>query len=227
MALLTQTINPADTAYSFLRELVMDAQLLPNTHHLERHFAHELGIDTADMHVVLQLMNEGLVRIDGLGGFWVVQIGIDHVVDIYNRAAVLEARAAYIAATNGANPLAVSALYDAVRTMEDALYRRDITRWARADHHFHRSLLQCSQHPTLISAALPLSEPLHRIRMITLRFQELPYERPEAYGQLLDAICSGANIEAHDLHLAHWRTSSDKTVELLCENLLDCRSTSR
>lgn len=221
MDLLTHTINPVDTAYSHVRELIMDAALLPNTHHLEHHFADELSIEPKDVHSsACRLEAEGLVRVDSMGGFWITPLSIDEVIAIYNRAAVLEARAAYIAATNGANPLALSALYDAVRTMEDALYRRDITRWARADHHFHRSLLQCSSHPALIGAALTLSEPLHRARMLTLRFQELPYERPEAYARLLDAISMGAGVEAHDLHMAHWQSSSNAIVDLLNRNLM-------
>lgn len=218
---MTRTLRPVDTAYSHIRELIMDAALLPNSHHLLQRFAERLSIKPADVHSsALRLEADGLVRLDGEGGFWIAPLEIEEITSLYDRAAALEARAAYIAAINGAHPLALSALYDAVRTMEDALYRRDVTRWARADHHFHRSLLQCSSHPALIGAALPMSEPLHRARMITLRFRELPYEHPQAYARLLDAISSGAGIEAHDLHMDHWRTASNAIVELLNRNLM-------
>lgn len=217
----TQT-TMENVAYAVLRGLIMDAELLPNTHHLETLMASRLGLDPATVHdVTLRLENEGLVIAEGRGGFWISPVTTNEVLDVFGQLSALESRAAYLAATTDTGSVGIYALHDAILTMEDALYRNDIPRTARAVHHFHRSLVQCSGYTPVISAALSLSDSMHRARMIALRLQPLPIDTIQDYLLLVEAIRSGDPDQAYHLHRAYWRRATEKMCNLLLNHHLD------
>jgi len=212
----------SDTSYARLRGLIIDAHLLPNTYHLESTLSEKLGLTPDAIHfAATRLESDGLVKTGTCGGFWIAPLPIAQVLAVFKQVSMLEARAAGIAAAAGPGPIALSALYDAVWTMEDALYRGDAMRWAGADHRFHRSLVQASNTAPLIASALPLSEPVHRARMVALTLCPPPFESAQKNAELINAIRRGDPTEAHDLHLTHWKTTAMKTTQLLTDHGLD------
>ena len=218
----TLDITGIGACYARLRELIMDADLLPNTHHLEQALSERLALAPAKLHeAAVRLQAEGLVNITPRGGFWVLPLNPADVLETYQQLGKLEARAAYVAALHGPTAIGVAALDDAILTMEDALFRSDGHRWARAQHHFHRSLVQCSGHADIISAALALSGPVHRARMVSLAVGPLPFEAAQHYSLLVDAIRRGCAVEARDRHLAHWSAAATSITELLQVHGLD------
>ena len=217
------TMWTEDMAYAALRRLIMDAELLPNTHHLESIIASDLGVDLAALHAaIMRLEREGLVQSEGRGGFWISPIATKETLDIMGKLAALESRAAYIAASTGPATIDIYTLHDAIAAMQDALYRNDEVRYARAEHHFHRSIVQSSDDSPLISAALAYSEPMHRIRMLTLRLEPLPQDSLQDYMLLVDALRAGEASRAYHLHRAHWRRMCETTCKLLRKNHMEC-----
>lgn len=215
-------ISAVETAYAHLRELIMNVELVPNSHHLESDLAQRLNVDPTALHEAAEhLHNERLVCLEPRGGFWISPIRPADVMETFRQVSRLEARAAYIAALHGASSFSMAALDDAVLRMEDALFRCDRYRWARANHHFHRSLVQGSEHPELISSALLLSERVHRARMARLMFGPLPVTETQDHALLVHAIRRGAAAEARDLHISHWRSAARLVIDLLEENRLD------
>mgnify|MGYP000382863992 CR=1 FL=1 len=222
MNLATLDVKASDVCHARLRESIMDADLLPNSHHMESSIAQRLGYDQPLVHdAALRLHREGLVSVEPRGGFWVAPLAPSEVVDAFQQVSMLEARAAFVAALHSPSSIGMAALDDSVLRMEDALYRLDLDRWARANHHFHRSIVQCSGHTGLIGAALPLSESIHRARMLTLRLGPLPVEATQDHGRVVEAIRRGLATDARDIHLASWRSASRRIVLLLENNRLD------
>ena len=211
-----------DTAYALVRELVMNAELLPNTHHMESAIADRLRVDQADLHqAALRLQAEGAVTLEPRGGFWVAPFAPQAVIETCRQIGKLEARAAYVASLHGANAVGMATLDDAVLRMEDSLFRNDLMRWAAADHHFHRSLVQCSGVSSLIEAALPLSEPIHRARMVALAVGRDPAEQTQNHALLVEAIRRGSATEARERQLRYWQDTARIMVDLLQRNLMD------
>jgi len=217
--------NSAEETYARLRELILDVALVPNSHHLERVIAQRFGMHPSAVHEATRRLHyEGLVCVEPRGGFWISPIDPHTVTETFDRLSRLEARAAYVAALNGADDIAMATLDDSIVRMEDALFRQDRARWASANHHFHRSLVQCSQQADLISTALILSRSVHRARMARLEFGPLPVSETYEHSLLVHAIRRRAADEARDLHLSHWRSSAELLGELLETHRLDSRA---
>lgn len=215
----TRTASPVDIAYLHLREQIVNAELMPGTFSVEYELAPFAQVEASDIRAAAErLETEGLVKVSPSGGFTVAPIPVAEIVSHGRQIGVLEARAAYIAAIEGPTPIGLSALSDAVLTMQDAIYRGDAKRWARASHHFHRSLVQCSARPRLIAAALALSEAMHRARMIAMNLAGPPADSADECRKVVEAIRNGEATEAYDLHLHHWRESTTAFLELLTKN---------
>lgn len=222
MDLATLDVQASDVCYARLRELIMDADLLPNSHHMEYAVAQRLGADQAIVHdAALRLQREGLLSVEPRGGFWVSPLAPTQVIEAFQQVSMFEARAAFVAALHSPSSLGMAALDDAILRMEDALYRHNLDGWARANHHFHRSIVQCSGHTGLIAAALPLSETIHRARMLSLRLGPLPVEATQASSRVVEAIRRGLATDARDIHLDSWRSAATRIVSLLETNRLD------
>lgn len=212
------SVATVDSIYLRLRERILNAALMPGASMLEHELAQELHATPTDLREAATLLEqEGLIQ-QARGRITVTPIHLEHVVSISRQLSVLESRAAYIAAIKGPTPIGLSALSDAVLTMQDAIYRGDSIRWARAAHHFHRSLVQCSARPRLIASALTLSEPMHRTRMICVKLSGPTPDSAEAAGTLVEAIRMGEAGEAYDLHLHWWRRTTDAFLNLVRRN---------
>jgi len=217
----TETTEAKDTCLARLRELIMDADLLPNSHHLVGTLAHRLDVDErAFVSAAMRLEEEGFLTREPRGGFWVNCLSPAEVTDAFRQVSTLEARAAFVAALHSPSSVGMAALDDSVLRMEDALYRRDLDQWAQANQYFHRSIVQCSGHTGLIDAARQLSEPIHRARMLALRLGPLPTDATKNYGRVVRAIHRGLATDARDIHLASWRSAADRMVTLLEANRL-------
>ena len=215
------TTSP-DVCHARVRELIMDADLLPNSHHMEVAVGQKLGLDQPLVHdAALRLQDEGLVTLEPRGGFWVSPLSPADVIEAFQKVSMLEARAAFVAALHSPSSLGMAALDDAIMRMEDALYRLNLDQWASANHHFHRSLVQCSGHTGLMGAALPLSEAIHRTRMLTLRLGPPPVEATQDHARVVEAIRRGLATDARDIHLHSWRSAARRIVRLLEDNRMD------
>lgn len=199
----------------------MNADLMPGVFTIEYELAAVMGCEASALRAAAtRLEQQGLVRVQPSGGFTVTALPVEHIVALTRQISFLEARAAYIAAFNVAavkstTPIGLSALSDSVLTMEDALHRCDPKRWAQAAHHFHRSLVQCSARPQLIATALSLSEPMHRLRMISIHLAGTAEDSATESRNLVEAIRSGAPARARDLHLDWWQRSTAAFLDLL------------
>ena len=222
MDLATLTPQATDVCYARIRELIMDADLLPNSHQDETSLAARTGLaESSIREATEQLTHNGLVTIDPRGGFRVSPLSSAGIVDTFQQIGMLEARAAYVVALNSASSIGMAALDDSILRMEDALFRNSRDHWARANHHFHRSLVQCSGHTGLISAALSLSDQVRRARMLTLKLHRVPAEATQSHTSLVEAIRSGLAVEARDIHLEYWRAAACRIVDLIRRNDFD------
>lgn len=222
MTLATLEVTATDACHARVRELIMDADLLPNSHHMETAIADRVGSDQPTVHdAALRLQREGLVSVEPRGGFWISPFTPAEVIEAFQQVSALEARAAFVAALHSPSSLGMAALDDAIMRMEDSLYRLNLEAWARANHHFHRSIVQCSGHTGLVAAALPLSEPIHRARMLTLRLGPPPIEATQDHARVVEAIRRGLATDARDIHLDSWRSAARRIVRLLETNRLD------
>lgn len=208
-----------DTCRARLRELIMDGDLLPNSHHLEDMLAYRLDVAEDTFHEAAMLLDEeGLISLEPRGGFWVSPFTPAEVLNAFQQVSMLEARAAFVAALHSPSSLGMAALDDAILRMEDALFRRNLDQWAHANHHFHRAIVQCSGHTGLMGATLPLSEPIHRARMLTMRLGPLPTEATQDHGRVVEAIRRGLATDARDIHLDSWRSEARRTLAVLEAN---------
>jgi len=210
--------STVDTAYARLRELVMDATLLPNYCYQTRPLSARLALDEVHLRLAAtQLQIEGMLQLNHQS-FSVVPLSTNDLESTLARVAMLEAEAVHTVAEQGVSSIGMAALDDAVRTMEDAFYRNDNNRWAAATHHFHRSLVQSCGQASLIRLALARSEVIHRARMVALSLHPPDFMTVDRHRALLTLIRSGAADQARDAHLEHCRYQREILLSLIDSN---------
>ncbi|TDT14899.1 DNA-binding GntR family transcriptional regulator [Ilumatobacter fluminis] len=213
-------MTATERAYSEIKRRIMDMTLAPNEHVLEAELAQDLGVSrTPIREAVLMLRSDGLVDIVPRRGVRIRPVSADQLEGIYDVLALLEARAAELAATRQSSAR-IAALDSAVASMSSALRERDLDGWEGADDDFHRLLVEASENDYLVAAARTSVDRVRRARRMTMRLRPLPTESVRDHAELVALIRAGRAADAFASHLAHRRRAAELLVTLLRENRL-------
>lgn len=192
------------TAYNEIRRRILDNEMPAGTMMLESELAAVLEMSrTPVREALIRLANEGMVEVRPRHGMRVLPVSADDMAEIYEILTALEASAAARVAEQGLSPEELGALRAAVDDMDKALDVDDLHAWARADEHFHATLLDgCCNH-RLRELVYQFWDQTYRVRMLTLRLRPKPVASNRDHLALVEAIERRDPEEAARVHREH------------------------
>ncbi|MEM9640534.1 MAG: FCD domain-containing protein, partial [Pseudomonadota bacterium] len=114
-----------------------------------------------------------------------------------------EPHAAHLLASRDLSSESRAQLMGSVETMDRALGRGDLNRWAEADRQFHAQLIDLCGNTRLRDIVSGLWDQVHRSRMNTLTDREDLALSNEDHRALLKLIFAGDAVGAEALHREH------------------------
>ncbi|MGO1120556.1 GntR family transcriptional regulator [Rhodovibrionaceae bacterium A322] len=203
-------------AYTALKARILRNEMPAGRAFLEQELAEQLEMSrTPVREAMLRLEKEGLVEVRPRHGMIVRHISTEDMREIYEVLTSLESTAAGLAAARGPSTEEMAPLSQAVADMEDALQREDLSGWATADEHFHKSLVDLSANQRLIDLVQTFMDQAQRVRLLTLRLRPKPEGSNRDHRAVLEAIAKGQAEQARSIHRRHREVSGKMLVELL------------
>jgi DNA-binding GntR family transcriptional regulator len=208
--------SQAELAYEKLKQLLLDGTLPAGAQMLEQEAAERLSMSrTPVREAMVRLRQEGMVEIRPRHGMRVLPISATDMAEIYEVLTALEGAASEAVARRGVSARQLSVLRGAVRDMDRALDRDDLSAWAEADERFHSHLVELSGNQRLIQMVAQLWDQAHRARMLTLRLRPRPTNSNREHEALVEAMAAGKPELARQIHEDHRRRAGTMLVELL------------
>ena len=139
-----------DQVYERLLDLISTGELQPGERIRQWVLADQLGVSRQPISHALQLLkHQGLVQEAGKQGVQVTPLDFRHLADLYDVRALVEEKAAHLAAERVKNHLASTAEIDALKdALSNGLQavdsREPAAALARADYRFHVALYRLS-----------------------------------------------------------------------------------
>jgi DNA-binding GntR family transcriptional regulator len=192
-----------ERAYVGIRQMILDGVMRPNRLVREAHLARRLEMSRTPVREALRrLQAEGYLRAIPHGGYAVIEVRQEDLVNVYEVRAALEGLGARYAAER-ASRADIAQLEDFLEAMEVALEPRDDARLVRLNSEFHDSVAKAAKNRYLQSM-------LGNIRDVFERYRPQAVARPERrdaahreHKQLLDAIRTRDGDRAEDLAKEH------------------------
>jgi len=219
---MTETLT--DLAETTLREQIFAGRILPGTRYTETELAAYLGLSrTPVREAALRLQTAGLLDVRPRHGITVRSISVEEMAHIYEVLTALEIVAVgRVAARHPHGPNDLAHLQRAVGNMRYALSVRDMGAWASADEDFHRTLVELSGNPELVTIFDRYTDRVRRARLATMHHRPLPTASLDCHAAVLAAIETGDAETAQRLHGEHLRAA-----RILLSELIRAHGTSR
>jgi DNA-binding GntR family transcriptional regulator len=209
-------LSLAEQVYRELKRQILDNEIPASTVMLEEEIAELLSVSrTPVREATVRLAEEGIVEVRPRHGMRVLPVSAEDMRHIYDVLTALESEAARLVAEQGLPPSELSALKEAVEEMDAALKEDDLPRWAAADAHFHRRLLDNCPNPRLRNLVYQFWDQAHRARMVTLRLRPKPTASNHDHRALVKAIENADSEGARAIHRAHRVRHGQILVDIL------------
>lgn len=189
-----------------LRRDIVEGRIAPGAVLSAAEVASELQVSRSPAReAILQLQNEGLLKIIPRRGAIVLDGGVADIEQIFEFREPLEGMAAALAA-NRIQPAAMQRLRDAYDAHADAIRKRDLDSHLRLDEEFHSAFIDASGNERIIES---LRTVRGQLRVITRMNSSEPGAMDDviigAHEAILDAIARGDSREAERVARAHVR----------------------
>jgi DNA-binding GntR family transcriptional regulator len=227
-ALILKSRSPASTApkaslvenaYVALKAAILSNTFPPGYQAAESDVAAQLGMSRTPVHeAAIRLQAEGLVEVQSRKGILVCAISPRDIREIYELTMALEGMAAEVLALqprSAAKDLVLDRLEAETRSMEAALKKGDLDRWAAADDQFHRTLTGECGNSRLARMASTIRDQTHRTRLLTLRLRPKPLNAAVEHRAIIEAIRIGNARAAAENAAEHRRRASQIMIPLL------------
>ncbi|WP_416413857.1 GntR family transcriptional regulator [Pantoea sp. App145] len=203
-------------AYQQMRQNIIDNQWPPGTQATEQELASLLGMSrTPVREALIRLEQEGLLSVIPRHGMRVLPITPADMEEIYIVISSLEATAAELVAARHLEEAELAGLMSSVQEMSDALSQNDLEKWAIADEHFHRQLLNLCGNEMLKNIVLNFWDRAHRARMITLRLRSKPTQSTSEHAELIAALREGNVVQAGKIQKEHRDRARKELLSIL------------
>jgi len=214
-------LGQADRAYQRLQAMIVTSALPPGSMHLEAELAQMLEMSRTPVHeAAIRLAGDGLVEIKPRRGVRIRPLSARDMEEIYEILTELEPLAAAKLASQKPTPEGLAPLEADLAAMEDALARDDRDAWARADDHFHATLVNLAGNQRLELVVNQFAAQVHRARMTTLWLRPLPRDSNADHRRLVDAIANGDPDAAQREHRRHREKAKALLLKLLDQHNL-------
>ena len=186
------TASLADQAHAQIRQRILDNVWPPGHRALEQEVALALGMSrTPVREAMMQLQNEGLVEVVPRHGMRVLPVSPLDMREIYEILTALEGAAVEAVARRRPDEAELAPLVQATDAMDRALQADDLDAWARADEHFHRSLVAMAGNRHLQATVMNHWDRAHRARMFSLKLRPKPVNSTREHMALVERLRAG------------------------------------
>jgi DNA-binding GntR family transcriptional regulator len=145
----------------------------------------------------------------------VVPLSISDMQEIYQVLTALESQAAALVAQRGLSDEELAPLDSAVERMNESLEADDLEGWSKADHDFHRALLELCGNRRMAQMADTVFDQVYRARQISLRLRPKPWKSNEEHKAVIEAIRKGDTRLAAKIHREHREKASEVLTGVL------------
>jgi DNA-binding GntR family transcriptional regulator len=208
-----------ESAYAAFKAAILNNTFPPGYQAAESDVATQLGMSRTPVHeAVIRLQEEGLVEIQSRKGILVRAISPGDVREIYELTTALDGMAAEVLARkprSAAKKLTLDRLDSETQSMEAALKKHDLDRWAAADDRFHKILAGECGNSRLARMASTIRDQTHRTRLLTLRLRPSPLNSAIEHRAIIEAIRKGDARAAAESAAEHRRRASQIMIPLL------------
>ena len=208
-----------ENAYAALKAAILNNTFPPGYQAAESDVASQLGMSRTPVHeAVIRLQEEGLVEIQSRKGILVRAISPRDIREIYELTTALDGMAAEVLAQqprSAAKKQILERLESETRSMETALKKQDLDRWADADDTFHTILAGECGNSRLARIASAIRDQTHRTRLLTLRLRPSPSNSAVEHRAIIEAIRKGDARAAAEKAAEHRRRASQIMIPLL------------
>lgn len=161
-------------AYAILRYAIRNLVLPPGRTILEREVAEILEMSrTPVREALVRLENDEALQLIPRRGFYVEPIEKNDLSDIYQLSATLDGLAIELAALQMNNE-AINKLESLVDKQQEALNKKEFSRWAKLDDEFHSEIVKCSTNESLNKVIGIYSDKLYKARLFTINHRPSP-----------------------------------------------------
>ena len=216
---VSERLPSSERAYREIKRRILDNEMATGASILEEELSALLGMSrTPVREAMVRLANEGMVEIRPRHGMRILPISADDMQEIYDILTVLELKAAELLARRGLEEKEIIALRKAVKEMESALARDELTAWAAADEKFHTLLIESTPNARLRALVYQFWDQVHRARLSTLHLRPKPVDSNKDHLGLVEAIEARDGERAFEIHRAHRVKNGAILVNLIRKN---------
>jgi len=176
------------------------------------------GSRTPVREAAVRLQQEHLVKIVANRGYFITQITIQHVNEIYEFRAAVEGAAAELAAQKHWDQTALEKLVQLAQTEYRIDDRASYVRFIEADTEFHIAIAELTRNPLLIRAVADMRSQMERIMYASIDvgyYGELPLRE---HCGIIEAIQNRDATLARKRMCEHIYISKDKVLRLASGN---------
>jgi DNA-binding GntR family transcriptional regulator len=169
-----------------LREAVVRGDLAPGEKILQEATAQQLGVSLIPLREALKtLANEGIVTYEPQRGYFVTELPLDRVRDLYSARALVESELERMG-TSMMRTQTYDAMRRQIQIQERAVSDRDAVAMIAGNRAFHFSLFELCENPWLLRFAKQLWDAIDPYRVISYRRMWLQQDEEMLPAEILD-----------------------------------------
>ncbi len=193
-----------------LRADVVSGYLRPGDQVVQERLAERYGVSRAPLREALRLLeSEGQVVHEPNRGYFVTQLSVSDLQEVYRLRALLEAEA-ITEAVPRLSPADLDAIAALAADVQDASRQADLARLTDANRNFHFAIFESSGMPRLVRLLRQLWDATDAYRAVyfddAVNRDRVEHEHDVIVGALRAGDCAGV-IEAHAAHRANSATT--------------------
>jgi DNA-binding GntR family transcriptional regulator len=175
-------------ALGALRAAIVAGELRPGGRIGQDEFAQLLGISVAPVREALQILQqEGQVSYFPRRGYFVTELEMADLEEIYALRALLEGRAAR-QALRELDALGLEVIESAARAFESAVASGDVIAELAANRRFHLAILDSPRHPHTMRVIRKLWDSTEAYRALYYNLEEERHSAVEAHERIISAL---------------------------------------
>lgn len=202
-------------AYTIIRHAIRNLVLPPGKTILEREVAETLGMSrTPVREALVRLEMDDVLELIPRRGFYVAEIEIDDLNDIYQMNAALDGLAIEIAASNIYDK-EIDSLEEIVSQQEKMIEDGRIKEWAKSDDEFHYRIIELSQNDSLNKVLDIYSDKLFRARLYTIDYRPTPKQSILEHKAMISCLRAQDGKAARNVMESHRQRAHKEIIKAL------------
>lgn len=208
-----------EVAYGHLRRLIVAGELAPGTRVTVQPLTEELGLSPTPIRTALAaLERQGLLVAHEHRGYFVPQLSLEDILEIYEIREVIDSVASRRVAQLKSRGAIVSTLEDLLEQQRHAVAAGDISAYRDLDLAFHKTIWQGSGNHRLLSLAENLLGQVRIGNNVSSRVPGRVDIALEEHSLIVDALREGSATDAERVTRAHVREASKALADHLAQH---------